>query len=176
MKTVEIYGLYDPDTDELRYVGKAKNARKRFRTHLYEKVLSRPVNRWIGGLVKAGKVPVMRVLETVAEEHWEGAERRLIAQYRQTCKLLNLADGGAMPSQTKEQRKKAAKASNEAQMKRHPAWKNLVRAKQDYARLHSRFSKEKDNPVSLALAAKMRFMMKLWAADRPELYGSWATL
>jgi hypothetical protein len=61
-------------------------------------------------------------------------------------------------------------------MQRHPAWKKLVRAKQDYARLHSRYAKELDNPISLSLAAKMRFMMRLWAADRPDLYGSWATL
>jgi hypothetical protein len=176
VKAVEIYGLYDPDTDELRYVGKANNAKKRLRTHAYERGYRRPVNNWVKSLIDQGKCPVMRILEVVPHEQWEEAERRLIAKHRETCKLLNLADGGAMPSQTKEQRRKAAKASNEVQMQRHPAWKKLVRAKQDYARLHSRYAKELDNPISLSLAAKMRFMMRLWAADRPDLYGSWATL
>jgi hypothetical protein len=173
---IEIYGLHCPDTDELRYVGKAKNAQKRFRTHLYERVLSRPVNRWIKSLIDQGKVPVMRVLEVVPDAEWEEAERRLIAEHRKTAKLLNLADGGAMPSQTKEQRRKAAKASYEAQMKKHPAWRAHVKAKQDLARLYSRFSKETDSPVSLRIAAELRFRMRLWAAERPELYGAWANL
>jgi hypothetical protein len=172
----EIYGLYDPDTDELRYVGKANNAKKRLKTHVLERGYRRPVNNWVKSLIEQGKAPVMKILEVVDADKWEEAERRLIAKYRQTCKLLNLADGGAMPSQTKEQRRKAAKASNAAQLNKHPAWRKLVKAKQDYARLHSRFSKDTNSPSSLALAAKMRFMMRLWAADKPELYGSWATL
>lgn len=81
-----------------------------------------------------------------------------------------------MPSQTKEQRKKAAKASNEAQLRKHPAWRAHVKAKQDLARLYSRFSKETDSPVSMRLAAELRFRMRLWAVDRPELYGAWANL
>lgn len=111
---VEIYGLYDPDTNELRYVGKANNAAKRLKTHVFERVLNRPVNRWVNKLILQGKAPVMRVLETVPADKWEEAERRLIAEHRKNSDLLNLADGGAMPSQTKEQRKKAAKAANEA--------------------------------------------------------------
>jgi hypothetical protein len=172
VKTVEIYGLYDPDADELRYVGKANNAKKRLKTHVFERGYRRPVNNWVKALVEAGKAPVMKILETVAHEQWEEAERRLIAEYRKTCRLLNLADGGARPSQTKEQRKRAAKASNEAQQKNTPEWRRWVKAKQDIGRLHTRFLKE----GAYFHAYKLRFFMKIDAAKDPELYGSWATL
>ncbi len=176
MATVEIYGLYCPDTDELRYVGKANNAAKRFKTHIAERVLSRPVNRWIASLILGGKVPVMRVLETVHADKWEEAERRLISAHRLTSKLLNLADGGAMPSQTKEQRQKAARASHEAQRRMPEAWRAHVKAKQDLARLQARFARDTKSPHSLSLAAMLRFRMRIDAARNPELYGAWASL
>lgn len=169
---IEIYGLYCPDTDKLRYVGKAKNAQKRLRTHLYERVLNRPVNRWVKSLVAQGKSPIMRVLEIVPAAQWEDAERRLIAECRKTCELLNLADGGSMPSQTPEQRKKAARASNEYQKTKPEAWKRFVKAKQDIGRLHSRFLRNGDYKH----AARLRFWMRIDAAKDPELYGSWASL
>ena len=172
MSSVEIYGLFDPDTDELRYVGKANSAARRFKTHIAERVLSRPVNRWIAALIKEGKTPVMRVLETVPDGQWEEAEKRLIALHRKTCKLLNLADGGAMPSQTKEQRQKAARASNEAQAKKLPEWKALQAAKKDMGRLHAKYMKQGD----FSGAYKLKFIMRCHAANRPEWYGSWANL
>jgi hypothetical protein len=177
MKTVEIYGLFDPESDEIRYVGKANNAQKRFKTHLLDsKTAKRPVCLWVQSLIKLGKVPVIRVLETVPAEQWEFAERRLIAEYRKTAKLLNLADGGAMPSQTREQRKKAARASNEVQALKPETWKRFIKAKQDMGRLYSRLSKDLKSPHSLSLAARMRFLMRIDAAKRPDIYGSWASL
>lgn len=175
MSAVEIYGLFDPDTGELRYVGKANNAAKRLKTHLQERVHKRPVNNWVRSLVMQGKSPVMRVLETVAKDKWEEAERRLIAQHRKTSNLLNLADGGAMPSQTKEQRVKATRASNELQQSMPKQWKRLQAAKKDLGRLYERFSKS-NSAFDLSLAACLRFRMRLDAARRPEIYGSWAAL
>ena len=160
MKTVEIYGLYDPDTDELRYVGKANNPKKRLKTHLYERGDRRPVNNWVKALVESGKAPVQRILETVPEDQWEEAERRLIAHYRQTCKLLNLADGGARPTQTLEQRRAAAKEANKARKAKHPAEIELERANRDLSRLHARFLKG----GSYRHAYQLKFMMRCYAA------------
>lgn len=171
---VDIYGLHDPDSGELRYVGKANDAQKRLKTHLFERVMNRPVNRWVKSLVAQGKAPKLLVLERVPADQWEEAERRLIAEHRKTGRLLNLADGGAMPSQTKEQRRKAAKASNQAQQQKSPEWRRWVRAKQDLARLHTKFLKEGGS--SLKHAAALRFWMRIDAAKNPELYGSWASL
>lgn len=169
---IEIYGLCDPDTGDLRYVGKAKNSQKRFKQHIAERYTKRPVYFWIRGLIADGKTPTLKILEVVEDCEWEMAERRLIAEYRKTCKLLNLADGGAMPSQTKEQRKRAAVASNAAQRAKHPAWQKFVHAKRDMARLHGSFMRQKD----YFYAYLLRFHMKISAADRPELYGSWANM
>ena len=170
---IEIYGLFDPDTGELRYVGKAKDSGKRFKRHIDERRLNRPVNLWVRSLIASGKVPALKVLEVVEDDKWEEAERRLIAEHRKTSKLLNLADGGAMPGQTEEQRKKAARASNEVQKAKPEAWRKFVKAKQEMARLYAIFSK---NPRSYKHAAYLRFWMKIDAAKDPELYGSWANL
>lgn len=170
--TAEIYGLFDPDTDQLRYVGKAKNSAKRLSRHFQEKTLHRPVNRWVLKLVEAGKFPVLRVLETVPYEVWEEAERRWIAHYRQTCDLLNLADGGAIPSQTPAQRKGATKRSNEVQAQSPEAWRNLQIAKRDAGRYLSYLMKVK----RYSSAYILRFLLLLKAADKPNLYGCWATL
>lgn len=173
---IEIYGLYDPDTDELRYVGKAKNAQKRLRTHLYERVLNRPVNRWVKSLLAKGKCPTIKILETVPADQWEEAERRLIAEHRKTSKLLNLADGGAMPSQTVDQRQKAARASHRAQAKKHPAEIEFIKAKQDMARLLARFTKDGAKTGDYFHAYVMRFFMRAYYASDPEGHASWANI
>jgi hypothetical protein len=169
---VEIYGLFDPDTDELRYIGKANNAGKRLKTHLQDcKTRARPVNHWVRSLIKTGKLPVMRVLETVPADEWEQAERKLIAKYRGSANLLNLADGGAMPAQTAAQRVKAARASN-AKQKANPAMARVNAAKRDMSRLLTKFMKNGD----YFHAYTLRFRMRCFSADRPDLYGCWSQI
>jgi hypothetical protein len=173
VKKVEIYGLYDPDSGELRYVGKANNAQKRLKTHILDRHLKRPVCRWINSLVEHGKAPVMRVLETCPSEQWEETERRLIAEYRKTGALLNLADGGSEPFQTKEQRQQAAKASNAAQKQLHPALLAVRKANFEMSRLHAKFVKDKSH----FHAYLMKFWMRCYAADPTTITpASWLTL
>jgi hypothetical protein len=172
VSVVEIYGLYDPETDELRYVGKAKDSKRRLNTHLREsRTGSRPVNCWVRKLTTAGKLPVLKVLAVVDSHRWEDEERRLIAEHRKVADLLNLADGGAMPSQTLEQRRGAARASN-AKQKLNPAMANLNKAKLGMSKLHAKFLKGGD----FLHAYKLKFRMRCYAADRPDLYGCWADL
>lgn len=168
----EIYGLYDPTTNELRYVGKANNSQSRLSRHLNEaKHLNRPICLWIRGLLADGKVPIVRVLETVQDDAWKDAERRLIAEHRKTSNLLNLAPGGDMPSQTLEQRQNAARASWKAQNK-DPKMAAYLKAKRD----HMRFYAEMKRKQKWDIVAHMRFMMKIHAADMPHLCGEWAAL
>lgn len=176
MKTVQIYGLYCPDTDALRYVGKAKDAQRRYKVHLCERVFTRPVNNWVRSLVQAKKLPVLKILETVPSEQWEEAERRLIAHYRKTCDLLNVADGGAMPSQTAIQRKAAAKASNRAQSLKSPAEKKMSKAIFEMSRLHGRFMKDGQKTGKYFHAYSMRFLMRCYYAVDPERHTAWAHL
>lgn len=107
---VEIYGLYDPETNALRYVGKANDSKDRLRRHLREWRRRSPLYSWIGALAKRGLKPVVKVLSIVPESEWEHEERRQIFEARLTnTKLLNLADGGDQPKATREQCSKNGK-------------------------------------------------------------------
>ena len=172
MTMIDIYGLYDPDTDELRYVGKAKDSKKRLKTHVFERGYRRPVNNWVKALVEAGKAPVMKILETVADDQWEEAERRLIAEYRKSCRLLNLADGGARPTQTTEQRKQAARAANKARKAKHPLEIAVEDANRNLSRLHARFQKQ----GAYIHAYHLKFMMRCWASCPDGGPATWLTL
>lgn len=109
-----IYALCDPDTMEIRYIGKANNMQRRFASHLQEaKRKSRPVQCWIWSLVQSGRKPVMTMLEE--SQDWAEAERRQIAKHKVCGRLLNLAPGGDEPFCTKEQRQ-----SNAKKMLAHP--------------------------------------------------------
>lgn len=94
---VSIYGLIDPRTGAVRYVGKAYDAAKRLQTHVRDsRRRNSPVHCWIRKLAESGLRPQIKVLETVAGD-WREVERRLRAEYRAAGKLLNVADGGDEP-------------------------------------------------------------------------------
>lgn len=95
-KLVAIYGLHDPRTDALRYVGKTTNPHRRFTQHCRGHIaqLHMPVVRWCRDLKAIGLKPKMEVLTWCSD--WEPIERRMIAAYRKAgVDLLNVADGGA---------------------------------------------------------------------------------
>jgi hypothetical protein len=91
-----IYGLIDPSTKELRYIGKAQDLFKRLASHLREAFrLTRPVNLWIKKCAIAGELPEVCVLKITAD--WEADERKEIAAARAAgCPILNLASGGSV--------------------------------------------------------------------------------
>jgi hypothetical protein len=91
---VSIYALHDPESMEIRYVGKANDAGKRLAGHLRTLGRRTPVYDWIRGLAENGRRPVLSILATVSVSEWESAERALIAKHRQGGRLLNVADGG----------------------------------------------------------------------------------
>lgn len=97
-KGAEIYGLYCPDSGQLRYIGKANNSESRLKTHIRDSRRKiRPVCSWIKSLVDKNKLPDLKILE-IAED-WQEAERRWIALSRaRGDRLLNLADGGDRPN------------------------------------------------------------------------------
>lgn len=99
-----IYGLCDPTTGELRYVGKTslslnvrlsrhlRNARSGCRPH---------VNAWIRGLLAKGLVPDAFEIEPTAE--WRTAERFWIQYFRFIgCRLVNTDPGGGGIAMTPE--------------------------------------------------------------------------
>lgn len=93
---IYIYALLDPDTDEVRYVGKTKDLNKRMYSHC--RIDPKPTThkaRWVNKLIAADKTPKMLVLEECSDETWEEAEIRWIAHYRSVnTNLTNISDGG----------------------------------------------------------------------------------
>lgn len=96
MATTFIYTLADPDTLEVRYVGKANDPAKRLRNHLSHCSIGRTYSaRWLCKLVDEGKKPVLQVLEEVDTEVWPERECYWIAHFNgQGMRLTNTASGG----------------------------------------------------------------------------------
>lgn len=95
---VSIYGLVDPRSNELRYVGKtSSDPLARVRTHLCRTSLKpkRHISRWLTGLLADGHKPEVFVIELVDEAEWQDAERFWIAYFRSLgARLVNITDGG----------------------------------------------------------------------------------
>ncbi len=161
----EIYALIDPRTDEIRYVGKAKDAAKRFKGHMRERFRrDYPVYRWINKLADQGVFPTLKVIETCTD--WEEAERRLIAASRERGdRLLNVADGGVQIPNTPEQRTRSGQ--------RLVGW------------LHDDPRRVKIRKIKMQLAVGLRkgwvsnatrAKMRAAAAEKPEFFASWANI
>ena len=96
MEKVFIYALCEPETGEVRYVGKATNPKNRFSHHV--KLRDNPNKRkrdWIEGLLKVGNVPTLSILEEVEEDRWQEREKYHIARYKELgFDLVNKSPGG----------------------------------------------------------------------------------
>lgn len=92
-----IYGLTDPRTGQLRYIGKANDPDHRFRGHLRDSHRRKsPVYSWILKLAQSELMPGLIILRATGD--WRKAEREEISSARiRGLPLLNLADGGDEP-------------------------------------------------------------------------------
>lgn len=97
-----IYALADPRTENVRYVGKARNPQVRLSNHLARAngTQSRHVSRWLKSLKDLGLRPILIILEEIPDDQdWQARERYWIAFYREAAKsqgtdLTNYTDGG----------------------------------------------------------------------------------
>lgn len=98
-KSCIIYGLYDPETNELRYIGKtAQTLKLRLRGHC--KPSSRKsgthLYNWINSIFDRGLKPTIKEVETVPFCEQNEAERHWIAYFRDRGhNLTNYTDGGS---------------------------------------------------------------------------------
>lgn len=110
-----IYGICDPFTQELRYVGKALNPRVRFWGHLSFLKKNRKVysTYWLQSVIKKGGSPEFFIIEEVPNASWQDAEIFWISYFRSIgCRLTNLDHGGKGPSRVSDEtREKFRKAS-----------------------------------------------------------------
>jgi hypothetical protein len=92
-----IYGLFDPRTGELKYVGKAANGLVRCFSHLCPSSLRDRTkkNGWLKSLLKKGLRPEWDVIERAPLESLSEREQFWIAYFKFIgCDLLNMTPGG----------------------------------------------------------------------------------
>jgi hypothetical protein len=92
-----IYGLADPETHEMRYVGASAHPMKRFWEHVRSQHNTRQPNvgQWVASLTSTGKFPAFYVLEETDAESWPSREVHWISVYRgRGDRLLNITIGG----------------------------------------------------------------------------------
>ena len=95
MKTIYIYILKDPISNDIRYVGKAVDTKKRFNKHLRDsKVKTYHSAVWIKSLLNKGLKPIMEVIEEANESNWEEREKYWIDFYKTKFDLTNINEGG----------------------------------------------------------------------------------
>ena len=142
-----IYGLCDPETKEIRYVGATRNLEKRLQGHLRRKSDTRK-ERWIAALRVNGLIPKIKKLEIVTEDNWQERERYWIAKYRkENNNLLNIADGGIGILSTELLGQISRTLSN---IPRTQEWKDKI----SKGKLGSRLSLETKEKIALARRGK----------------------
>lgn len=98
--TTFIYALCQPDTGEIRYIGKSDNPKARLPRHIWYSTKKQPLPMfhaacWIRSLVAEGKAPTLKVLREVPYDERKYWERRAIRVYRAVgFDLTNVAEGG----------------------------------------------------------------------------------
>lgn len=112
LPTMSIYGLRDPETKEVRYIGVTKRAKQRYSQHVYRRVTSHKGN-WILSLRARGLKPEFFVIREVPFSERETAEVETILQYRENgARLTNATAGGrGMLNASQETREKISRKS-----------------------------------------------------------------
>lgn len=101
MLKVRIYGLSDPLTKEVMYVGKTlQTLKRRLSCHIHcAKYDKTPRDLWIFNLIKKNLKPQIFLIEDIDESIWREKEVYWISYYRNiNPELTNLSDGGAGPT------------------------------------------------------------------------------
>lgn len=94
-ETVYIYFLSEPDTGDIRYIGKTIRPEGRLRNHINDRSKCHRTN-WIKSLAHRGLEPVMTIVEEIRGDWpWQESERYWIAYAKSHgCRLVNSTDGG----------------------------------------------------------------------------------
>lgn len=92
---VRIYGLIDPRTGELRYVGKTgKSLNIRLFGHLGDHRRNHRTS-WIKSVVDSGEIPDIFEIDEVPDDYWQESEKFWINYFRYIgANLTNSVDGG----------------------------------------------------------------------------------
>lgn len=131
---VFIYGLVDPKTNELRYVGKSVNPLVRLRKHISERnVHDTYKDRWLRKLYDLNIKPELIIIDEVKHNQWQFWERFYINYFKSIgCSLTNTTIGGDEPPSTKGRKHtdETRKKMSESKKGKPIPWLNKKRTKE----------------------------------------------
>jgi len=96
METTNIYILIDPETNQVRYVGKANNIFQRYKAHL-NRARKHQIHKlnWINYLKTKGLKPIIEIIDIVPIDNWVFWETYWISQFKTWgFDLINYTNGG----------------------------------------------------------------------------------
>lgn len=97
---IKIYTLADPNTNEIRYVGKTKNSlEKRFGSHCSKsKTRKSHCYNWIQSLKANNQKPIIELIDLVSKKEWQFWEKHYISLFKSWgFNLCNHLQGGDGP-------------------------------------------------------------------------------
>lgn len=83
-----LYTLEHPITNEVRYVGKTINIKRRYKQHLYDKRSSHKAS-WVKSLKNDSLKPIMTIIEECTIDTWQEREIYWITQFDNLTNHLN---------------------------------------------------------------------------------------
>ncbi len=103
METVFIYILIDPTTNQIRYVGKTTDIKRRIRRHINERFIHNSYkDRWIRKLIDNDYLPEIEVVDIIPKKNWVYWEQFYISYFKFLgSNLTNGTLGGDEPPTTK---------------------------------------------------------------------------
>jgi hypothetical protein len=111
-QTKYIYALVDPETEEIRYIGKSIRPSERLANHINEPQSNCHRSHWLHSLKAKGLKPILLIIEELSGNWpWQEAERYWIAfGHAQGWPLTNNTSGGDgvpdLPAATREKMRK----------------------------------------------------------------------
>lgn len=171
-----IYGLIDPLTKELRYVGKGDSPERRLVEHINDKSHTHKTC-WIKKLAALNHQPELILLEEIPKTHWVEAEQFWIMYARSLgCNLVNLTIGGdgiTTFQHTEETKAKISKAgkgrkASPETIERMKLAQSKIKKKPHTAEAKSKISAAtKGRPVSQSTREKLSTSNKAaWTAEK----------
>lgn len=148
---MQIYGLLDPITQTIRYVGKSNDARARLKSHIGDAFKDQKKNDWILELHRNGYLPELVILQEVTGNG--NAEERAMIQAYSGNDLLNSQNN---PVAEKKKRKPYAKNNSPRKKRGSPSAEAKEKAKiAQKKNLFNRLEKIKNNiPVGVPFYLK----------------------
>ena len=170
-KFAKIYGIVDPMTDKVVYIGKANNVQKRLKTHILDsKRRKTKLYQWMQDRIENNQqIKIIELASSISDD-WQSLEKQMISQYGGEVALLNMAKGGNQPIGCPEANKLNAIKLNNKRAE-DPLAKKIWEMKRDMARHLKRLNKSNQDQYK-TIVVKLKY-----AADkRPDLFVCWSAL